>query len=473
MAFYKAMTIFYTSQSKKGIKRGLWITGLVFFFGLCILKPALATTINYGYEDCTAGQSLSSCGWSGPGAASNAVSSPVHSGSVAGLNSWYQYKSMGYGSSNDIYISYWFYGTPTGGDGLQWQLSDNINNINHGVHLSPKTGGTQMAVCCGSYENCSLVGANFSTSTWNHIEFSSVDTSAHTYMNGVLVDTRTCTNTFGDVVLAAPNGGSWYVDDITIAESAPPTASYLTIDSPTSGSTASSTFSLDFTYNFFGEGWDKMYVVFEAWNASSTCPLYGTDEWQTEYNEGWFYNQSLPYFSPILTATSTEATSSIQVYNLEEPYLYNCNYCYFYNYEEATSTLINKCPDYILNVSGYVPPSQPVPIGSWQSYYASHTSDKFPTSTDIFTSISGTFSGIVEKLTSFVNDFRSIFDAENASAKGTELGQKIPLARGYLKPINDFFGGIPVSDLFMLVLLVLLVVILYRIIARILHLIRG
>lgn len=285
--------------------------------------------------------------------------------------------------------------------------------------------------------------------------------------------------TLGEIVFSCdyPAWGVGAVDigyiygDFTAEE--PPTESYLTIDSPTSGSTASSTFSLDFTYNFVGEDSNKMYVVFEAWNASSTCPIYGTETWQTEYSAGWFYNQSLPYFSPRLTATSTEATSSISVYNLEEPYLYNCNYCYFYNEDTATSTLVNKCPDYLLNVSGYVAPSQPVPIGSWQNYYASHTSDKFGTSTEIFDSIAGTFNGIVSRLTSFVNDFRGIFDAENANAKGEDFGEKIPLVRGYLKPINDFFGGMPVSELFVFVLIVLLVVVIYRIVARILHLIRG
>ena len=464
------MTILYTSKLKKGL---LWITFFTILLAFFILKPVQATTIQYGFEDCTAGNPLSSCGWSGTGSGANAVSSPVHSGDVSALASWYAYKSMNYGSSNDIYISYWFFGTPTGGDILQWQVSGNINNINDGVYLSPLTGGTSMKIGCGSYGSVSTVSASFSTSTWNHIEFSSVSTLAKTYMNGVLVDTRTCTNSFADVVMWAPNNGSWYIDDITISESAPPTASYLTIDSPTSGSYASSSFTLNFTYNFVGENANKMYIVFEAWNASSTCPLYGTDEWQTEYNEGWFYNQSLPYFSPRLTATSTEATSSISVYNLEQPYTYNCNYCYFYNEDTATSTLVNKCPDYILNVQGYIPPSQPVPIGSWESYYASHTDSKFTTSTEIFDTISGSFSGIVNKLTSFINDFRSIFDSQSAFDNGSELGGKIPIARGYLKPVNDFFWGLPVSELFMLVLLILLVVVLYRIVARILHLIRG
>ena len=135
--------------------------------------------------------------------------------------------------------------------------------------------------------------------------------------------------------------------------------------------------------------------------------------------------------------------------------------------------MVEKCPDYNLIVSGYVSPSQPLPIGSWESYYASHTDDKFPTSTEIFTTITGSFSSIVQKITSFVNDFRTLFDSESALTKGSSYGQKIPLIRGYLTPINGFFADIPVSEIFIFCILILLVVNVYRLIKTILQLIRG
>lgn len=314
----------------------------------------------------------------------------------------------------------------------------------------------------------------------------SVSTASYTALNFYEIDFSSCENQLeasrtytlstndNSLIYLGAYPPDYYFYEVGTSGSGPgPQPSSLTITAPTSGSTASSTFPLNFTYNLQGENSNKLLVIFEAWSASSTCPVYGDSEWQTEYDAGWFYNQSLPYFSPRLTATSTEATSTISVYNLDQPFYYNCVHCYFYNEDTATSTFEEKCPDYFLNVSGYIPPSQPLPIGSWPSYYASHTDDKFPTSTQIFTTITGVFSDIVQKITSFVNDFRTIFDSESANAKGAQYGSAIPTARGYLKPINDFFGSLPVSEIFIFCILTLLVVNVYRLVKTILQLIRG
>ncbi len=462
------MTILYTSKLK-----GLWKTHLLLLLAFAMLALApKAFAFSENWDSCSTGPASACAGWSGAGTIidTNYYSSPnsvvpdyvgpIHSDSA---------------TSTTAYLSIWFYQVddwPYNLQDIQFGGSD-FTTCPNSMYFDLR-GGT---LAIGS-NTCSYTGGgSYSMGVWNHLEMTQSGGNCLTELNGSTIDIRACNFPISGTIAfwGWPSGGQKSMfDDIYISPTGPaPTASYLTIDSPTSGSYASSSFSLDFTYNFVGENANKMYIVFEAWNASSTCPLYGTPEWQTQYSEGWFYNQSLPYFSPRLTATSTEATSSIAVYNLEQPYTYNCNYCYFYNEDTATSTLVNKCPDYLLNVQGYIPPSQPLLIRSWPSYYASHTDSRFPTSTAIFDTISGSFSGIVDKLTSFINDFRSIFDAQSANTNGSNLGQKIPLARGYLKPINDFFGSFPVSELFMLVLLVLLVVVLYRIVARILHLIRG
>ena len=462
------MTILYTSKLKKGL---LWITFFTILLAFFILKPVQATTIQYGFEECTPGEPLDDCGWSGSGGW--ATSSPVHSGNVSGITvGTLQYKSLGYGNSDNVYSSVWLYDYPYSSQGVNLRFGE-VGSSYHSMGISFNDLSEEGTVVCNNNWGYTY-GSNLNRNDWNYIEFLKENDEVKVLINGEDVYTGDCNGGYiGDTFTFNSSNGNFAIDDITIAGGKPPEESYLTIDNPASGSYASSSFPLDFTYNFLGEDANKMYIVFEAWNASSTCPIYGTDEWQTEYSEGWFYNQSLPYFSPRLTATSTEATSSISVYNLEQPYTYNCNYCYFYNEDTATSTLVNKCPDYFLHVQGYIPPSQPVPIGSWESYYASHTDSKFPTSTAIFDTISGSFSGIVNKLTSFINDFRIIFNSQSAFDNGSELGKKIPIARGYLNPINNFFGSLPVSELFMLVILILLVVVLYRIVARILHLIRG
>jgi hypothetical protein len=461
VALYEAMRILHTSQFKKT----LWISILTasFAFVILILAPSKAFAWTEYFDGVSSGIPITNIsGWeteSATGYINNSVSySAPNSAHLQTQDNIYRFAT----TTGDAEIKFRFYITHSDGTGgtFRFWTDDSIN-------LQTNYGSAGSYCYIGGGGNSSL---RFTCDAWHELKISIV--SDNNLCSGIW-NGYTWFNRFW---VLDGSGGEIFIDDLSIPASPPaPPASSLIIDSPASGSTASSTFSLNFTYNLAGENYNKLLVTFEAWTiiGSTTCPVYGTPEWTEEYNNGWFYNQSLPYFSPRLTATSTGSTSSIAVYNLDEPYFYNCVHCYFYNSDTGTSTMAEKCPDYTLNVVGSVPPSQPVPIGSWQSYYASHTSDKFGTSTEIFDNISETFNGIVSKLTSFVNDFRNIFDAENANAQGTELGQKIPLARGYLKPINDFFGGTPISELFMLVLLILLVVVIYRIVARILHLVRG
>jgi len=247
--------------------------------------------------------------------------------------------------------------------------------------------------------------------------------------------------------------------------------STIEITSPVSGTTASSTFTASVSYDGQGEDWDKIMLVFENWEASTTCPVYGTSAWADEYALGYFNYGSLPYFSDTFS-TSTASTTAIEVENLDEN-LYNCVRCYFLN--TASSTMSEeKCEDYTLTIAGFIPPSQPLPIKTWAQYYEIHSDPKYATSTEIFNTIASAFNVIVQKVGSFLVDFRSIFDSNEATAKGTELGSKIPLARGYLKPINDFFGGtLPVSEFFIFALLVLVIVGVFRMVKIIVQFIRG
>lgn len=431
MALYEAMTLFHTF----GRRKGLWITFLTTCLGFFIVSTAHAILINF--EDGTT-QGLYGTGGSAIIATTSNSYTGIWSGLIQDGAGLITYDYGGATSSGNYFLAYFGNYFPA-----NFVLSDNAG----------------------------LTGCNFNaTGTWHIAGIEWSESNFRCYSDGVWSGWNDLGLTFSRINIAPVLSTLW-IDDLNT--NFPPDESYLIINSPVSGSTASTTFPLDFTYNFLGQDFNKIYVVFEAWNNSSTCPVYGTDEWQTQYNAGWFYNQSFPFFSPRLTATSTEATSSILVSNIEEPFFYNCNYCYFYNSDTASSTLANKCPDYILNVSGFITPNQPLPIEGWQSYYASHTDSKYPTSTAIFDSITGSFSSIVQKLASFVNDFKTLFDSASAYENGANLGEKIPIVRGYLAPINSFFGTLPISELFIFFIIALLVVVVYRIVARILHLVRG
>lgn len=263
--------------------------------------------------------------------------------------------------------------------------------------------------------------------------------------------------------------GIFIIDDINSYLGVENPSTTINITSPVSGSTASSSFSLALDYNKQNEIWDKIMIIFESWNASSVCPVYGTQTWQTEYNNDWFYYQSFPFYTSTLTASSgskTMAISNLNVYN------YNCVRCYFISESLATSSE-EKCTNYILNVAGWQPISQPLPFTKWTTYYSQHTDSKFATSTAIFNTIAEVFDNLFAKVSTYLMDFKTIFNNSKAASTGAQFGEKIPQARGYLKPITDFLSNSPMSELFSFVILFLIIGVIYRITKTILFLIRG
>lgn len=251
----------------------------------------------------------------------------------------------------------------------------------------------------------------------------------------------------------------------------PPSGSSIDITFPTSGSTASTTFEMALNYDMEEEDWEKIMIVFENWDASSTCPEFNEnyEQWKTEYDLGYFKHQTRPFFSDLLSATS--GTSTINVFDIKE-LNYNCVFCYFINETEATISP-HKCPEYTLNVSGIIYEEPPIAFENWDTFYGKHSDEKYATSTALFTKISSVFDNVLKKVSPFFSTFKTIFDSNEAKAKGTEYGSKIPEARGYLKPINDFFGSLPISEILIFCLLILIIVAVYRQLKVILHLIRG
>lgn len=260
--------------------------------------------------------------------------------------------------------------------------------------------------------------------------------------------------------------GNLYLDNL--AGELEPVISSLQIVYPENNSEEISNFIMSVNYNKGSEDWEKIMIVFESWNEESNCPIYDTSEFWEEYQNGWFYYQSSPFFSPSLE-TKTGLTF-ISVFNLDIN-IYNCVRCYFSG--ENINISNEKCEDYILTIIDFLPPAQPLLFPSWFDYYNEHTGENFDEPTAIFNTIAGVFDNVVQKLGSFINNFRNIFDNSQAEAKGKNLGEKIPLARGYLAPINDFFGGFPISELFIFCLLITMIIIIYRIIKTILMFIRG
>jgi hypothetical protein len=111
------------------------------------------------------------------------------------------------------------------------------------------------------------------------------------------------------------------------------------------------------------------------------------------------------------------------------------------------------------------------PFETWLGYYQAK-SEKFTEPTVLFTSIAGAFSPIADKMGEISLYIKNLFNPLEASAKGTQLGQAIPTARGYLGSIDSFFGGLPLSTFFLFYLVVIGVIITYKVVLQIIHIIK-
>lgn len=460
--------------------RVLLIVGF-FIFSFFIFYPTISKALNTDFTNYELGTLHGQNGWTCDPASQCVVSatSTYYYNSPKGSATWWVIGDNGYAfyhatTSNSFEQDFYFktdWTTTTSASENYFAFYQNIDDIE--VHLLPSTMATS-TYHINFYGVTQKTGILYND-TWYLLQFFA-DMNFQTNQICINYD---CTdvipataglNYYQYLSIKAGGKGIVYFDTFR-SWGYEADEKYINITNPLTGTTASSTFPLYFKYFLNEEDYNEAMIIFESWHASSTCPEYGSNEWQNEYDNDWFYYQSIPYFSPFLTATSTEGTSIINVYDLDENY-YNCVHCYFINPEKGFISQ-NECPDYILNISGYIPISQPPPFSTWSQYYASHTDSKFATPTAIFGTITGSFSNVVNKLSSFVNDFKGIFNSESAYAKGQSLGSVVPLARGYLDPINEFFGELPISELFIFCIVILLVINIYRLVKTILQLIRG
>lgn len=229
-------------------------------------------------------------------------------------------------------------------------------------------------------------------------------------------------------------------------------------------------FDLEGNFDLKGEDWEKIMVIFEQWHASSTCPEYQDEDWETEYSNGWFISQSMPFFSDIFTSTTT-GNFSILIDDLRIGN-YNCTKCFFIN-EIARTISSQKCQGYTLIITadiGLETAQFYYPFLSWQNYYAT-SSEEFATSTPLFENMANALTPIANKMGDFILYAKEYFDSSEAMAKGNELGQAIPKARGYLEMIDDFIG-LPLSSFVIFYFLTIAVVISYKVILQIIKLLK-
>lgn len=114
--------------------------------------------------------------------------------------------------------------------------------------------------------------------------------------------------------------------------------------------------------------------------------------------------------------------------------------------------------------------TEPPSIYSWEAYYSEHS--KFATPTSMIASLVNLTAPILETTGGWLVALESIFNVPEASQKGAELGEAIPTARGYLATINNFLGGFPISEAFILFIVITIAIGVFRIIRNIIALIK-
>jgi hypothetical protein len=257
-----------------------------------------------------------------------------------------------------------------------------------------------------------------------------------------------------------PLDSGLYVDDVGGVGAVPP-PSTINITSPVSGTATSSTFDLSGTYNLNGENWPAFFIALTSW--STSCPAeVGDDTWNSNLDYG--YVGGAGRFDDL---TAGENPFSIHFENVAQGH-YNCIYCYFFN---STSTSQNKCPDYRLDLI-YLSPAPEIPTQSFDFYCNQHSSSCPATGTIV--AIAYIFSPLFKLTTGWFMYFQNIFDLNQVDSLGSTMGATIPQIRSMLNSFNDILGGgFPLSQLLIFLIFFEIAIIIYKLVSKIVGLIRG
>jgi len=113
---------------------------------------------------------------------------------------------------------------------------------------------------------------------------------------------------------------------------------------------------------------------------------------------------------------------------------------------------------------------QPPTITPFIEYYASNSNFDIPTG--FIQSLADFITPIIETTGGFLTSFKDIFDPAVATEKGMLFGSAIPLMIGYTGIINDFLGGLPVAEGLLAFIIVVLLISVFRIVVKLIHIIK-
>ena len=113
-------------------------------------------------------------------------------------------------------------------------------------------------------------------------------------------------------------------------------------------------------------------------------------------------------------------------------------------------------------------------VDGWEDYFSmpdytewyATTVDRFASPTDFFSGVAGFLDPFFSKIGEFGNRVEEYFDSEEAYNTGYELGIGIPLMRQYVDLVDVFFGGFPVIEVFLIILVLMLAIFIVRLILK-------
>lgn len=99
------------------------------------------------------------------------------------------------------------------------------------------------------------------------------------------------------------------------------------------------------------------------------------------------------------------------------------------------------------------------------SYYASNS--QFSTPTDFISRLASATQPFLLVMSGWLESFSDLFDLAEAEERGEQLGNAVPQARGYLNFFNSLFADLPLSEIFLIYLVIFIGIIIFRVIRQV------
>lgn len=114
-----------------------------------------------------------------------------------------------------------------------------------------------------------------------------------------------------------------------------------------------------------------------------------------------------------------------------------------------------------INVEGFEPIFS---MSDFENWYLANA--KFDEPTDMFSAVAGFFSPIFSLVGEFGSRISNYFQVNEAYTRGYEIGKVIPIFSYYVNQINNFFGGFPIIQMLLVVILLLIGIFIFKVIMK-------